>query len=691
MAYSLVFDPFIPWPALFLLLAAAAVVIAWAALSSLGGWIFRAGAAAILAFALANPSLHRELREAEPSIVLAVVDRTASQTLGNRKELLDFALARLRSDIDALEGFELREVAVGDQSGAGDPGTMVKTALKIELSQTDSERIAGIILLTDGRIHDEDVEISVTAPVHALLTGSKSDADRRLVIEDAPKFGVVGQPVNITARVVDNYGDDTRVVATALRVSVNGGERTRHVILPGGEMTFETEIRKRGQNVIHIEASDIDGELTEINNSATVSINGVRDRLKVLLVSGLPHAGLRTWRNILKSDETVDLVHFTILRPVDKQQNVPSDESALIAFPARELFLEKVRDFDLIIFDRYRRQNYLIPAYFNSILQYVEFGGGLLIAAGPEFADPLGLSSTALNALIPVSASGQIFEQGYRPAITSLGTLHPVTSGLAGRGGNLDDQLETPEWGRWFRHIDVETRQGNVLMTGFEERPLLILDTFGEGRVVMLASDHAWLWHRQFEGGGPQTELLRRLAHWVMKEPDLEEEALSVASAGTVLEISRRTLGGFDGDLLVEFPDGGRTIVTAEEVEPGLYKARLEKSQTGMYRVSDGDLVAVAPIGPASPREFANPVSRGSALLPMVEPAGGGMFWIEEGMPNVRSVREGRTVSGTGWLGLFDRGSYRVTGIELQSLANALLLVSLALAAISLSWWREGK
>ena len=79
-------------------------------------------------------------------------------------------------------------------------------------------------------------------------------------------------------------------------------------------------------------------------------------------------------------------------------------------------------------------------------------------------------------------------------------------------------------------------------MEGPDGRPLLVLDREGEGRVALLASDQAWLWGRGYEGGGPQLELLRRLAHWLMKEPELEEEALSATAEGQTLTITRRSL-----------------------------------------------------------------------------------------------------------------------------------------------------
>ena len=279
-------------------------------------------------------------------------------------------------------------------------------------------------------------------------------------------------------------------------------------------------------------------ELTLQNNRAVVSVSGVRDRLRVLLVSGQPHAGERVWRNLLKADPSVDLVHFTILRPPEKQDGTPINELSLIAFPARDLFNDKLSSFDLVIFDRYGEQGILPMIYFENIAQYVENGGALLVSSGPEFAGPTSIYRTPLASVLPAQPTGEIITQAFKPQVTQLGLAHPVTRDLAGSNG--DNVAAT--WGRWFRLIGAMPVSGQTVMSGPGNKPLLVLDQVKKGRVAEILSDQTWLWARGFEGGGPQAELLRRLAHWLMKEPELEAESLSAAVADGEIVVTRRTM-----------------------------------------------------------------------------------------------------------------------------------------------------
>jgi hypothetical protein len=292
-------------------------------------------------------------------------------------------------------------------------------------------------------------------------------------------------------------------------------------------VTLPVTLQRGGLNVLQIATPEVEGELTGRNNGAIVSINGVRDRLRVLLVSGEPYAGERTWRNLLKSDSAVDLVHFTILRPPDKQDFVPVFELSLIAFPTQELFMEKVDEFDLIIFDRYKRRGILPNLYLENVARYVREGGALLISSGEDFAGAESLYRSPLREVMPVEPTARVIEEGFHPTVSEVGRRHPVTEGLEAHAPRPPEEDGTPGWGRWFRLAEVQAIGGNTVMEGPEGRPLLVLDRQGEGRVAMLTSDQAWLWSRGFEGGGPQLELLRRLAHWMMGEPELEEEALS--------------------------------------------------------------------------------------------------------------------------------------------------------------------
>src|SRR5213078_871238 len=209
-------------------------------------------------------------------------------------------------------------------------------------------------------------------------------------------------------------------------------ERT---VLSGQTVNVDIDIKHAGPNIVEIEASPLENELTPVNNRAVVAIDGVRDKLRVLLVSGEPHSGERTWRNLLKSDASVDLIHFTILRPPEKQDGTPINELSLIAFPTRELFSPRPQgrldDFRLIIFDRYARQ--VLPIlYFENIARYVRQGGAVLVAAGPDYASPTSLWRTPLDSVLPAEPSGRTTDMPYRARLSELGKRHPVTRGLEG-------------------------------------------------------------------------------------------------------------------------------------------------------------------------------------------------------------------------------------------------------------------
>ncbi|MBY6090774.1 glutamine amidotransferase [Maritimibacter alkaliphilus] len=681
MTSTVIFDPLLPWP---LLAGLGAVMLAFIGLAlwrGLRGWPLRGLAAVVVLGALTGPSLRQEDRAPLSDIVLLVEDRSASQQLSDRAQQTEAAAERLAAEIAAEPNTEVRRVTLGD--GAGDSGTQLMTALSEAMAEEPRGRIAGAILLSDGRLHDLDRAPDMPAPLHLLLTGQPEDWDRRLIVRNAPAFAILGEPVTLTLRIEDSGAAPEGNGEAPLDISVDGAEPERFMVQTGRDIELPITLPHGGRNVIQFSVPAEDGELTDRNNTALVQMNGVRDRLRVLLVSGEPHAGGRTWRNLLKSDSSVDLVHFTILRPPAKQDGVPVSELSLIAFPTRELFLEKIEDFDLIIFDRYKRRGILPALYLDNVRQYVEDGGALLINAGPDFASADSLYRSPLSEVLPGRPTARVIEEGYRPHVTDLGERHPVTAGLT-RGWQGD-------WGRWLRQIELEPERGSTVMAGAEEKPLLILDRVGEGRVALLASDQAWLWNRGFEGGGPQLELLRRLAHWMMKEPELEEEALTAEATGQQMRIIRRTLGEEVGPLTITTPSGEEVELPMQDVAPGQFTAEYTGPEIGLYRLANDDQSAVIGLGPAAPREFEQTIADGAALEPLVDGTRGGIMALSDGVPAVRDVRAGRPAAGRGWIGFTPRNAYETQDVRLIPLLPAWLVLLLAAGLILAAWLREGR
>lgn len=679
MTGTIIFDPLIPWPALFAVATVALATVLLAGLRGLSGWGLRALAGLVVVAALTGPVYQEEDRTPLSDIVVMLEDGSASQSLGDRPTQMKEAAEELAQRIAARSNTELRRVQIPD--GDGDAGTELMTALTEALAEEPRARVAGIIALTDGRLHDIERTPDLPAPMHVLLTGRETDWDRRLIVRNAPAFAIIGEPVTLTLRIEDTGAAPVGVTTAPLEVSVDGGEAQRIDVPIGQDLELPVTLPHGGRNVLQFTVPQADGELTDRNNTALIQMNGVRDRLRVLLVSGEPHQGGRTWRNLLKSDSSVDLVHFTILRPPEKQDGVPVNELSLIAFPTRELFLEKIDDFDLIIFDRYKRRGILPAIYLDNVSAYVRAGGAVLVAAGPDFATADSIFRSPLSAVLPAEPTARVIEDRFLPTVTDLGNRHPVTVDL----GNPAD------WGAWLRQIDVTPNTGNVVMTGSDDRPLLILDRVEEGRVALLASDHAWLWSRGYEGGGPQLELLRRLAHWMMKEPELEEEALWAEATGQTMRIIRRTLDETVGPVTVTTPAGDTTEITLEEVSPGRFEALYEGPEIGLYRLIEGEQEAVIGLGPAAPREFEQTIASGDLLEPVTASLRGGMMRLEDGLPTIRAVREGRPAAGRGWIGITPRQAYETSDVTQIPLLPAWLVLLLASGFILSGWLREGR
>ena len=683
MSRTVIFDPLVPLPLIWALAALAVVMLAFAIWRGLRGWPLRGLAMLALGLALVNPSLQEENRKPLSDIILAVVDDSASQRLADRPAQTEAALASLSAAVAALENTELHVIRFAD--GAKDAGSLAMTALAEAIAAEPRARIAGAVMITDGQVHDAGLAPSLPAPLHVLLTGRASDWDRRLVITDAPAFAIIGEEFTLKLRIEDQGAAPALGAEAEITIAVDAEDPVTFSVPINTDLELPVTLPHGGQNVLHFSVAPMEGELTDRNNAAVVQINGVRDRLRVLLVSGEPHAGERVWRNLLKSDAAVDLVHFTILRPPEKQDGVPVDELALIAFPTRELFVEKIDEFDLIIFDRYRMRGILPMEYIDNVVSYVRAGGTVLVAAGPEFGAVDSLWRSPLAEILPVAPTAQVIEEPFRPALTELGRRHPVTEGLealAPEGG----------WGRWFRLAEVELLRGQVAMSGPGDRPLLVLDRVDEGRIAVLASDHAWLWGRGFEGGGPQLELMKRLAHWMLKEPELEEEALMAAANGDVLTLTRRTIKEEPPGLLtITAPDGTVTELNLAQLAPGRFQIDWPALMVGLYRLVQDDLTRVVAVGPAAPREFVETLASPVVLQSVVDTVQGGMPRLEQGFPALRAVREGRPAAGRGWLGYTPRGAYVTEDLRISPLVPGWLLLLLAAGLAVAAWLAEGR
>lgn len=700
-AYSIRFEPLLSpeWIAVMALAGVAmAAFVLWR--GGRGAWA-RAGLFAAAGLMLLNPSLIEEIRTPQNTVLTVVMDQSPSMRLGARGTQADEALRLLQERLASEEGLEVRVIAAGAQADMGeeDPGTRLYGALEQAMADLAPGQRAGAIIISDGRIHDlpaPELARRWNAPIHGLIAGNRAESDRSIEILAAPRYAFVRENQEVRLRVNDpNVG---RGAPVSVRLELGGRPIVETVIPANEDVQLDFTPDRTGRTYLTAHVEDGPQELTRANNDAATAIAIVRDRLRVLLISGQPHAGERVWRNLLKSDPAVDLVHFTILRPAYKADSAPINEVSLITFPVRELFEVKLQEFDLIIFDRDARGGLLGPLHLSNIAEFVRNGGGLLDATGPDLAQPVSFVNSPLRFILPSRPTGIVHQEAFRPSLTDLGRRHPVTSALPALHAQArgTQPSEAPDWGRWFRMADVEPQSGWTIMQGAQNRPLLLLDRVGEGRVAQLLSDQAWLWARGYDGGGPQSELLRRLSHWLMKEPDLEEDLLLArAEAGRIL-VTRRSLTPDASPVRIADPESRTAAIPMQDDGTQAQGVYTPQAGPGLYRLEDdGGRTALAAFGLLNPKEFKDPTATDTDLAPVAEATGGAVHWIEDGLPRIERTAQGETQSGRGlggaWIGVAADGEARVAALSRTPLMPALLAVLLLLAAAGFAWWREGR
>ncbi|TNE32538.1 MAG: hypothetical protein EP349_01365 [Alphaproteobacteria bacterium] len=690
---TLNFVPLMPWQALVVLGAAAFVLFVLALLRGARGTWWRGLALVLVLLVLSNPSVMQEQREPIKDTVLVVTDNTPSEKVGQRPALVAGAMDNIRKQLEALPNVEPVYLTVEAQEDE----TRLWSAMREAVLEQEENALAGVILVTDGQVHDApaaplEEERLKNIPIHTVYTGAKDEKDISVIVTQAPRYALTGDTVTVTVRIDAQGYPKTQTEKLRLEVMQDGDPVGVFPVVIGEERKLSFKMEHAGDTVLSFTVPRLEGELTAANNTAFSIIRAVRDRLRVLLVSGKPHAGERTWRNLLNSDPAVDLVHFTILRSPEAKDPTPSHELSLIAFPTHELFQRKIKNFDLIVFDRYHLQGILQGFYMRNIREYVKNGGALLMASGDEYGGQSSLYQTAVRDILPARPLGGTIENGFIPEKTDLGDVHPVTE-------RLTDKQQA--WGRWFRQVKAEVAPtSRILMMGAEKYPLLVLDKAEKGRVAWLASDHTWLWARGLEHGGPQKELLRRLVHWLMKEPELEENRLVVSVNGFDLTVRRRALLDVDKniDIAMFTPEQEQKTLTLRREDLRRWqRGDAHVEQYGLYRFEDptSGQKAFAVVGRIDVPEMQQVIASNEKLSPLTAATGGGEIWYREAGQGF-ALRHGAGFAklkyyGDDWIAVKKNDAYRVTGLKSFPLLPPLWAMLVIALVMMIAWYREGR
>jgi len=654
----LTFEPSLAWPALGAL-ATVLILVALAAIASRApGAIIRLAGFLLILAVLANPAWRARTTSPLPDVALVLLDQSGSMAINNRPAMAARALAALQA---SAGGTHLDIVRVAP---APTGGTDLAPALATGLAAIQPSQLAGVIAITDGEV--APLPGLPHAPFTALLAAAGEETDRELRLMDQPAYGLVGQNATLRFTVLDHGADDAGATAT-VTIAEDGVPVASTQAVIGASATVSLPIRHAGPIVVTAAVTPLPDEVSRLNDTAAFTLTGIRKRLKVLLISGNPDQGERAWRVLLKSDPAVELIHFTILRLPGEQIDAAPQDLALVPFPIRELFEADINKFDLIILDDFNARGLLQPAYLINIANFVTKGGALFAEVGPEFASADSLAISPLGPILPATpVEPGIVTQTFAPEVTSLGARDPVTAPFA-------DATLAP----WFRMESASVTSGDILMTGADNLPLLVLGPEGQGRVGMLLSDQLWLWTRSGHDG-PALPLLRRTVHWLLREPALEAESLSITLAPDNLTVTRQTLkSGNPGDITITAPDGTLARIPFHAAQPGQFTATLAipPDATGIWRAANNGETAYAARTPENTAEYENLAATAAILRPRAND----IIWLgQTPAPNLQPL-------------LRPRHAVQVTGERLVPLLPPVPTLLLAFAMIALAWWREGK
>ncbi len=654
---QIIFSPLLPtlWLAIPGAFAALATLAAF--ITRAPGAIIRAAGFLLLLFILLGPNLVAQTRQPLPDIALLLIDQSQSMTIGNRTLLANQAAAALRHTADPTD---LRIITIPP---APDGGTAAFTTLRAALAAIPPDRLAGIIAITDGEI--TDAPTTLPAPFTALITAKGEETDRELRLINAPTYGLVGQTIPLQLAVFD-HGTSNAGATTAVTISEDGKPIATTQVTIGETTTINLPIPHAGPIIIAAAVAPLPGEISTLNNQAAFTLNGIHKRLNVLLISGSPDLGERSWRLLLKSDPAIQSVHFTILRTPGETIDADPSDLALVPFPVEQLFNTDIDKFDLIILDRFNTAGLLPPQYLANINNFVQHGGALLAEMGPEFAGPNSLALTPLAPALPaVPAPPGVLTEPFSPLVTSLGARHPVTAPFA-------NMILSP----WYRQVGATPTAGDVLMTGANNAPLLILAGIGQGRAGMLLSDQFWLWTRGGSHDGPALPLLRRIVHWLLREPALEAESLTAQRTGNTLTITRQTLSPNNpGTATVTAPDGTISSIALQQTAPGRFTAAVPAPQPGVWKIQNGNLTANAVANVENALEYQNL----AATAAILRPAARNIIWLGQSeTPPLSSLLQPRHAS-------------EITGSRNIPLLPPLPTMVAALLLLAAAWWRESQ
>lgn len=587
------YDPQIPHEIFWGLFALTCAVSGASFYRKIPGTTLRSGAAAAVFAALANPQAIDEEKRVLPRVIPVFMDESAS--LGSRGSYVKETFSLLESQLSALGPVTLRQVSFGnDEMSASKPGTHLAQTMQMTLNTIPEDEMGAVFIVSDGIVADINniAGKNINAPVHALIVGEEGEEDFYLDVISAPSIGIVGEEQNIEFSVVDGKSSDLHTATASVSIFYNGQKvRTNTIPVNDPQNIVLSEIYPDGLQLgpnlidIHIEgietgANRTPEEVSYENNRITIITEGISDRENWLLFTGEPGPGTRLWRNMLTSGASNRLLHFSYLRPLDKEDMTPLRDLATTVLPVVEVFEQKLSEQDVVIFDNYTFNGVIPASYFTHLNRYVEEGGSLIIVGADTLTSPASIAKTTLSEIMPLLPleDALVYTNGFVPAVTEDGLRHRIT-------GDIVESSPPETWGPWYMLAQTVARpEATVLLEDGAGTPLLAIQTVGKGRVAMLGSNQATVWAAGHKGGGPAVDLYENLAGWLIRNPKFDDENLRLVEKGGQIAVELRTMKDTVDPVRITKPSGETFDVLPELSTPGVYTFQFPVHEKGGYR-----------------------------------------------------------------------------------------------------------
>tara|TARA_B100001989_G_C24549693_1_gene473420 strand:- start:2753 stop:4630 length:1878 start_codon:yes stop_codon:yes gene_type:complete len=617
-------------------------------------------------------------------ILIVMYDKTQSVIETKKIDQLIKVKKNIKDIIVDEEKLEIVEIEVNNLNNKdGKIQTKIITNVQKAFQKLEKNRVAGVIIVTDGIIHDLDKieEDFIDIPIHFFLLGNKNERDRSIITENIPEYAVVGKPIDFMFKIIDeNFQEE--VSASFI---LDGMQILTKTFITNINHQIKLPINHAGENLLEIKINNHPNEITFANNYKVFKINGIHEKLRVMLISGEPNMGLRNWRNILNSDPSIELLHFTILRPPSKRDLTPVKELALIPFPSQELFSADISKFSLIILDQYTLQGILPKKYLDNIVDYVIGGGAILNISGQEYLSDRSLLNSSLVNILPTRPE-EFFIGPFLPSLTELGKRHPITN-------TLEKAFKENKWGKWFSFIKANKISGQTLMSA-NKYPLLIINEVSQGRVAQILSDQSWVWNKDRENKGPLVELLRNTIHWLLKTPELQENYLNVIKNNNFITLNLNSLNEGDTSAIITSPSGENLFVLMKDNKNGSLFGKFESTEYGKFNIKVNDIEKDFFIGITDSKELEKVSSSSFLINSFFEKNKQYLYsitWLGDSIPKIVKVFNKNNIAGSNWVGLLEKKVQKNDTFINKELINWSLIMPLLLLLLFMCWYRENR